>query len=200
MGRGVHQRELVHIQALYHAGKRAYSAGPRTAPCAQSSRLKLRPWTTILQDEHAFLSSVHAEISSFNLLLTMRSPMRSPILPVILLSSASLIIAEEPAKEFWWSYAPENYTETARYGYDASFEVCGSSCSECREDAKQCWAEDYSNICYEPAYGETCCQDVYGTACVEGYYCAYNNTGVAYCCADVRTILPLLPMQCSYPF
>src|SRR3954470_5665066 len=67
MGWGVHQRELVHIQALYHAGKRAYSAGPRTAPCAQSSRLKLRPWTTILQDEHAFLLNIHAEVSSFNI-------------------------------------------------------------------------------------------------------------------------------------
>ena len=66
--------------------------------------------------------------------------------------------------DFWWSFPPgENYTEDNPYGYDPLFEICGPSCEECRENAKQCRSDQFSNICYEPADGETCCNDVYGS-------------------------------------
>ncbi|KAH7123715.1 hypothetical protein B0J11DRAFT_615265 [Dendryphion nanum] len=81
--------------------------------------------------------------------------------------------------EFWWSYNKENDTTS---GYEPVFEVCGDSCSDCADGAKRCHSDEFSNICYEPGLGETCCQDLYGTACNKGFYCAYNDAEVAYCC------------------
>jgi hypothetical protein len=111
-----------------------------------------------------------------------------PLLLPTVLSGASFVAAQTTtAPEFWWSYPPgDNYTADNPQGYDPIFEVCGTSCSDCREGAKRCHADEFTNICYEPAAGETCCQDLYGTACIEGYYCAYNPAEVAYCCANVR--------------
>ncbi|KAF2463016.1 uncharacterized protein BDR25DRAFT_308013 [Lindgomyces ingoldianus] len=106
------------------------------------------------------------------------------ILPVFLLSSASLASAEV-ATDYWWSYPPDVNSST---GYNPDFEVCGTSCAECAEDAKRCHADAFSNICYEPAKQETCCNDYYGTACIEGFYCAYDNAEVAWCCENGTNI------------
>lgn len=60
---------------------------------------------------------------------------------------------------YWWSYHAENNTES----YDPAFEICGSSCADCWDGARSCFAQEFSNICYEPGRGETCCKDKYGS-------------------------------------
>ncbi|KAF2681880.1 hypothetical protein K458DRAFT_406094 [Lentithecium fluviatile CBS 122367] len=90
---------------------------------------------------------------------------------------AASTLAEE---QFLWSYMPENTTRS----YEPLFQVCGSSCSDCDPAAKPCFAENWSNLCYEPKLGETCCQDQFGTSCYVGYYCAYDEDNVGFCCAE----------------
>ncbi|KAF2731298.1 hypothetical protein EJ04DRAFT_514714 [Polyplosphaeria fusca] len=108
--------------------------------------------------------------------------MLSTAVSALLVSSAAVASAQD----FWWSYPPDNnYTVPA---YDPMFEICGTSCSDCRENATQCYSSEFTNICYEPQAAETCCQDIYGTACGEGYYCAYNPSEVAYCCESGTSV------------
>ncbi|KAF2750567.1 hypothetical protein M011DRAFT_174483 [Sporormia fimetaria CBS 119925] len=103
-----------------------------------------------------------------------------PAIAVFLFSTATLVSAQE----FWWSYPPENYTETHKYGYDPIFNKCGNSCEDCAEGAATCFASQAENICYEPKKGEQCCGDIYGSSCYPGYFCAYNDKNAAFCCAD----------------
>lgn len=83
-------------------------------------------------------------------------------------------------EQFFWSYKAENTTGS----YEPYFEICGSSCEDCNPDAKACFAENWANLCFEPKAGETCCKDQFGTSCYDGYYCAYDEDNVAFCCAE----------------
>lgn len=71
-------------------------------------------------------------------------------------ASAGVVVAEDT---FWWGFQPYESLES----YDPIFEICGSNCSDCAPGARQCFAEDFANICYEPDLGESCCRDKYGS-------------------------------------
>lgn len=89
--------------------------------------------------------------------------MRSTMISALLASSVSIAAAQVNVEEWWWSYPPENYTTDYADGYDPSFEICGGSCSNCREGAERCKSLQFSNICYEPEAGEICCEDIWGS-------------------------------------
>ncbi|KAF2874744.1 hypothetical protein BDV95DRAFT_563515 [Massariosphaeria phaeospora] len=98
------------------------------------------------------------------------------LIAALVVSSSSVVAAQQ---EFWWSFKPNH---TSDEGYDPSFEICGTSCDGCDRSAKQCFSSEFANICYQPDQGESCCKDQYGTACVDGFYCAYNDKAIAFCC------------------
>lgn len=86
---------------------------------------------------------------------------------------------------YWWSYNPDNGTVKKPSGYKPKYNQCGLGCEECEAvEAKRCFSYQYRS-CYSPYFGETCCEDMYGTTCEEGYYCAYDGRGQAYCCHEV---------------
>jgi hypothetical protein len=65
------------------------------------------------------------------------------------------------ADQFFMSYQPNDTTGS----YEPLFIECGTSCSDCGEGAKPCFADSFSNLCYEPKLGETCCRDSLGSTC-----------------------------------